>query len=122
VDIANGWTYEDYRDAFERHDASWKLDGVVTDPADLPIEIRDNVPEPDAMVAFHFSAYVEQFDDTVRMWIPIKRDELVEKLNPDALASISKPLLKESLERTVAHRQAQIDAEEVSDADAHNPG
>ena len=106
-----GHTFEDYRDAFERYHSGWRLERIVTEPEDLPRIVRDSVPEPDFLAAFHFVAYVEEFEEEAAMWIPMHKSELEDKLHPEAMAKLSEDLLEIALEHTIAERRAMLTEE-----------
>ena len=117
-----GHSFEDYRDAFARYHAGWKLDLMVVEPEELPEVVRDNVPEPDNLVAFHFSSWVEDLEEEVSMWIPVKKDELEDRLEPESMAKMSKSLLDECLVRAIDHRRELRKGGDNGDVGAHNPG
>lgn len=109
--IGGVYTLDDYANAFNDAGCLWTLDAVTEDADALPEAVRESLDDPSLLVAFHFSVYVEEFNDSASMWLPFKRDELMKLLEPEKLALMATPILNRSLEEVVQARREELESE-----------
>lgn len=124
--VVNDHTLDDYVDAFDAAKSPMLLEHIETYQDELPEMVKearagmDDAPE---MTVFYFAAFVEEFDESVTCWLPMRKDVL-EKLTPMQVAIQSTPLLTEAVEHAIyERREAEAGAKEEDDsgASAHNP-